>query len=301
LSLNKIIVPTTTAAGAIAAAMMSSAAVAQSADTTLALSFEGVVGSGNQANAYGSAKLGDGFDAFEDDVAFVGSVGLSRAINEDWDWSLSVSQLGYAENLVSDQDDLQDAIVTSRSSASRSEMDFSFGRNVSVGSANARLGLGLAYAKASAEKGLDATDFENGDYFRNDLRTEFQGIGPRLSVDVQSAPIGANGKLSVIGGVEVNLLAGKYKHSKGLEAYNEGETPPSFSGEFPVSDNGDMMTGGIKLGMEYTANDNTSFRAGVRYDVSRMDRATMTGPTSVSHVSVVDDRTSFFVGMNVGF
>ncbi|WP_159082539.1 Lpg1974 family pore-forming outer membrane protein [Paragemmobacter aquarius] len=296
MSFNRVLAPTAAAAGAIGAAVFPGMALAQSTDSPLVLSFEGAVGTGDHANAYGEAKLGSGFDAFQDDVAFVGSVGLSRSINQDWDWSLSVSQLGYADNTVSGGGGSTSASWTS--DVSRSDVAFSFGRDIALGSAKARLGLGLAYAKASAEKGLDVADLESGDFFRNNTNSDFQGIGPRVSFDVQSAPVSANGKLSVIGGVEVNLLAGQYEHSKGFEAYVD-ESPRQF--DLAESAKGDMMTAGIKIGLQYDANENTSFRAGVRHDVTRMDQVQVTGPASIAPVSVEDGRTSFFVGMNVGF
>lgn len=296
MSFNKVLVPTAAAAGALGAAVFPGMASAQSADNPLVLSFEGAVGTGNHANAYGEAKLGSGFDAFEDDVAFVGSVGLSRSINQDWDWSISVSQLGYADNTISSQGGSQRASWTS--GVNRSDLNFTIGRDVALGSAKGRLGLGLAYAKASAEKGLDVIDVGNGNFFNSDLQSDFQGIGPRVSFDVQSAPVSANGKLSVIGGVEVNLLAGQYEHSKGFEAYDGTDTIQFGDSR---SDNGDMMTAGLKIGLQYDANENTSFRAGIRHDVTRMDQAEVTGPSSVGPLSVEDNRTSFFVGMNVGF
>lgn len=296
MSFNKVLVPTAAAAGAIGAAVFPGMASAQSADNPLVLSFEGAVGTGNHANASGEAKLGSGFDAFGDDVAFVGSVGLSRSINQDWDWSISVSQLGYAENSVSSQGGSVAGSWTS--DLSRSEVNFSFGHDMALGTAKARLGLGLAYAKASSEKGLDFVDLEGGEYLTNNQKSDFQGIGPRVTFDVQSAPVSANGKLSVIGGVEVNLLAGQYEHSKGFEAY-DGTNTTRFGAA--GSDDGDMMTAGIKIGMQYDANENTSFRAGIRHDVTRMDQAELTGPSSIGPVSVQDNRTSFFVGMNVGF
>ena len=297
MAFNKVLIPTAAVAGAFGAVGLPAMAAAQGADNPMVLSFEGAVGSGNRANAYGEAKIGEAFDVLDDDVAFVGSVGLSRSINEDWDWSLSVSQLGYSDNSISDVND--PLFGSSTNDQSRSEVNFSFGREVAVGTAQARLGLGLAYAKASAEKGLDIVDTQNDYFFRTDLQTDFQGIGPRFSVDLQSAPVSSNGKLSVIVGVEVNILAGQYDHSKGFEAYYGQQLGPF---DVATSDNGTMMTGGIKLGLQYEANENTSFRAGIRHDVSRMDIAAVVGgPSDIVPISVGDERTSFFVGMKVGF
>ena len=293
--LNKIV--SASAASAIAG-IVPAMSSAQTVDYPIVLSFEGVMGTGNQSEVYSAeVKLGNN-SKIEDDTAFVGSVGLSRAINEDWDWNLSVSQLHYAENAVSIVD-VSDGSVSMTNNASRSEANFTLGRDVALGSAKGRLGLGLAYAKASAVKGLD---FNVGDAIsvQSDLQTQFQGIGPRASFDLQSAPITHSGGLSVIGGIEMNLLAGKYEQSKGLDAY-VFEDPPVDLVAVAQSENGRLATAGIKFGVQYDANEKTSFRAGVRRDFTRMDRVALDGEFALQTVSVDDQRTSFFVGMNVSF
>lgn len=299
MSFNRVLRPAAAAAGALAAVGLPGLASAQDGEQPLVLSFEGAIGMGDHASAYGEAKLGSGFDeldAYDDDVAFVGSIGLSRAIDDNWDWSLSVSKLGYSDNTANVPDapfGLNNTI-----SSNRSEANFTMGRGMKLGTADARFGFGLAYAKASSEKGLDIAD-QGGEFgLQNDLTTEFQGIGPRVTFDVQSAPISSNGKLSLIGGVEVNLLVGQYQQSKGLEAYGENQDV-----KFGAQDqaDGNMLTAGVKLGVQYQANDRTSFRAGVRHDMTRMDETVLTGVESLSSVSVEDGRTSFFVGMNIGF
>lgn len=295
MSANKILVPKSALLTALGATAFATSVSAQDTKNPLVLSFEGAVGTGDYANAYGEAKLGGGFNALDDDVAFVGSVGLSRAINDNWDWSLSVSRLGYAENGANDGSDDIGASWTSASN--RSEAVFSLDRDLALGSASARLGLGLAYAKASNEKGLDVVS-NNSSVFDSTTVTEFHGVGPNISLDVQSAPFLANDKLSVIGGIEASFLAGKYHHSKGLEAYDD-DFPLQFAAQ--DSANGNMVTAGMKIGLQYIANESTAFRAGVRYDVTRMDNARASGSPTIDQVSVNDSRTSFFVGMDVSF
>ena len=293
--LNKIV--SASAASAIAG-IVPAMSSAQTVDYPIVLSFEGVMGKGNQSEVYSAeVKLGNN-SKIEDDTAFVGSVGLSRAINEDWDWNLSVSQLHYAENAVSIVDD-SDVSVSMTNNASRSEANFTLGRDVALGSAKGRLGLGLAYAKASAVKGLDF-NMDDAISVQSDLQTQFQGIGPRASFDLQSAPITHSGGLSVIGGIEMNLLAGKYEQSKGLDAYVFEDLPDDLVA-VAQSENGRLATAGIKFGVQYDANEKTSFRAGVRWDFTRMDRVALDEALALQTVSVDDQRTSFFVGMNVSF
>ena len=293
--LNKIV--SASAASAIAG-IVPAMSSAQTVDYPIVLSFEGVMGKGNQSEVYSAeVKLGNN-SKIEDDTAFVGSVGLSRAINEDWDWNLSVSQLHYAENAVSIVDD-SDVSVSMTNNASRSEANFTLGRDVALGSAKGRLGLGLAYAKASAVEGLDF-NMDDAISVQSDLQTQFQGIGPRASFDLQSAPITHSGGLSVIGGIEMNLLAGKYEQSKGLDAYVFEDLPDDLVA-VAQSENGRLATAGIKFGVQYDANEKTSFRAGVRWDFTRMDRVALDEALALQTVSVDDQRTSFFVGMNVSF
>lgn len=301
MAINKILVPTAAVAGVLGAVSMPGMALAQGSDNPFVLSFEGSVGKGDHSNAYGEAKLGNGFDVFDDDTSFVGSVGLSRSINDTWDWNLSVSRLNYSDNVLNNGDAFNS--VTFGTGSKRTDVAFTMTRDVAVGSAKARLGVGLAYANASTEKGLNVIDDDinngPGGYFRNDFSTTFQGIGPRLSLEMQSAPVSGDGKLSVIGGVEVSLLAGQYKHSKGFEAY-DGNVSPTFEGA--ESSSGDMMTAGLMIGLNYDASDSTSFRAGVRHDVTRMDRGSLgNGPFEIDGVDVNDAQTSFFLGMDVSF
>jgi len=282
--LNKIVVPS--AAGAFAAALAPGMALAETADHPIVLSFEGSVGAGNHSKAYTEAKVGES-SGLEHDLAFVGSVGLSRSINDAWDWNVSVSHLGNATNSVGE------GPFSASFDSNRSEVEFSFGRELALGSAKARLGLGLAYAKASAEKGLDAI-VGPSTTFADDMKTEFQGVGPHASFDVQSGPVAADSKLSVIGGVEMSLLAGKYEHSKGIEAYNEGD---QFKYSASKSEDGRLMTAGIKIGLQYDANEKTSLHVGIRHDIARMDQVDV----GLGHVSVEDAQTSLFAGMNVAF
>lgn len=290
MAINKVLAPTAAVASVFGAAFVPGVAAAQDGASPLVLSFEGSVGRGDQSKAYLEEKGGI-VDVLDDDTAFVGSVGLSRSINENWDWKLSASRRELADNTVTDGDGFP---ATLSQGGSRTGVDFTLGRQFTAGAVNGRIGMGVAYAKASADKGLDATD--GTDFFQSDLGTEFQGVGPRLTLDLQSAPLSADGKLSLIGGAEVSILAGKYQNSKGLEAFdNDGG---GSTGPFTLSDtsSGKMTTAGVRIGLQYDANEQTAFRAGVRHDVTKMDRVTIGDTTSVR-----DGVTSFFVGMDVSF
>lgn len=307
--MKKILKPAVAAASAV---MLPNAVAAQETKSPLVLTFEGVAGTGNHANAYGSEKFGapDGaFSVFDDDMAFVGSIGLSRAIDDNWDWRLSVSQLSYSNNEVALADDGPVAYDVGVTDTKRTGVDFTVGRKVAMGTATGRLGAGLSYASASTEKGLDISEFDAIFPFglESDLGTKFQGIGPRFTFDVQSAPVSKDGRLSLIGGVDVNLLAGKYSHSKGLDAYGDipvigDDDDDDIQIDLDESETGQMVTGAIKLGLQYNANETTVFRAGVRHDLTRMDHVGLdSGPLDLAGIEVSDKRTSLFFGMDVGF
>lgn len=290
MAINRVLAPTAAVASVFGAAFAPGVAAAQDGASPLVLSFEGSVGRGDPSKAYFEEKGGIG-DVLDDDTAFVGSVGLSRSINENWDWKLSVSRRELTDNTLSDGDGF---LATLSQGGARTGVDFTLGRQFTAGAINGRIGMGMAYAKATADKGLSST---NGvDFFRSDLDTEFQGVGPRLTLDLQSAPLSADGKVSLIGGAEVSMLSGKYRHSKGLEAFvNDGV---GSIGPATVSDtaSGKMTTAGVRIGLQYDANEQTAFRSGVRHDVTKMDRVTSGDITSVR-----DGVTSFFVGMDVSF
>lgn len=311
MTMKKILKPAVAAASAVSAVMLPNAVAAQEGKNPLTLTFEGAVGTGNHANAYGSAKFGvpdDSFSLFDDDMAFVGSIGLSRAIDDNWDWRLSVSQLSYSDNAVAVTDTGPFIVDVGVTDTKRTGVDFTVGRKVAMGTATGRLGAGLSYANASTEKGLDVGELDVIVPFglESDLGTKFQGIGPRFTFDVQSAPVSKDGRLSLIGGIDVNLLAGKYSHSKGLDAYGDfpdiGDDEDDIHVDLDESETGQMVTGAIKLGLQYNANETTVFRAGVRHDLTRMDHVGLDGgPLDFAGIEVTDNRTSLFFGMDVGF
>lgn len=295
---NILINPSKAALGVLGAAFMPVAASAQQADAGVTFSVDGAMGTGNYSNEFYKEKLdANDFDEFDSDSAFVGSVGASGAINDTWDWKLSVSRTEYSSNVLSDLSEDDFEFVSNDNS--RTDAGLTIGQSVALGPVNTRLGLGLAYANAtsSADKGITDGPFNS---FESETETSFQGIGPRLSIDAETAPISPDGRLSIVGGADVSLLSGQYTHSKGISAY-DGED--SFVGTSRDTNDGELTTAGLYVGLKYAASDATSFRFGVRRDVTIMERGDddffFSGDQET--ITVRDDLNSVYIGMDIKF
>jgi hypothetical protein len=295
---NLLINPSKAALGVLGATLMPVAASAQQADAGITVSVDGAMGTGNYTNEFYKEKLdANDFDEFDSDSAFVGSVGASGAINDTWDWKLSVSRTEYSSNVLSEIG--EDGFGSASNDNSRTDAGLTIGRSVALGPVNTRLGLGLAYANAtsSADKGFTDGPFDS---FESETETSFQGVGPRLSIDAETAPISPDGRLSIVGGADVSLLSGQYTHSKGISAYN-GED--SFGGSAKDTKDGELTTAGLYVGLKYAASDATSFRFGLRRDVAIMERADEEFFFSDDQetLTVRDDLNSVYIGMDIKF
>lgn len=297
---SKQISPSKLALGMIGAAMVPAAATAEETGAGITLSFDAGIGTGDASNRIFQNKLGtDDFNEFSTDTAFVGSVGASGAINNTWDWKLSVSRTEYTNNVLSTDDVFDGDTASLKAEKSSAAYNATVGRSFETAGASSRLGLGLAYGSSTetADKGVFYYDSEDDDdYFaETDYETTFQGIGPRLTVDVESAPVSKNGRLSLIGGADVNVLYGKYTESKGINAYDgAGGFPGNISGSERTS--GSMVTAGLYLGAKYQVSDVSAVRFGLRHDVSKAD-------IDSNFVSdrYDDSLTSAFIGLDVKF
>ncbi|MDA9980249.1 hypothetical protein N9E38_02290 [Yoonia sp.] len=311
---NLLINPSKAALGVLGAAFMPVAASAQQADAGVTFSVDGAMGTGNYTNEFYKEKLdANDFDEFDSDSAFVGSVGASGAINDTWDWKLSVSRTEYSSNVLSEV--AEDGFGSASNDNSRTDAGLTIGRSVALGPVNTRLGLGLAYANAtssadiglayanatsSADKGFTDVPFDS---FESETETSFQGIGPRLSIDAETAPISPDGRLSIVGGADVSLLSGQYTYSKGISAY-DGED--SFGGSSKDTSDGELTTAGLYVGLKYAASDATSFRFGLRRDVTIMERADRADAEfffsdDQETLTVRDDLNSVYIGMDIKF
>lgn len=288
-----IIIPSTAALGALGAGV--SPATAQDVGE-LTFSVDFGAGSGDFSNELYSEKFGaDGFDEFESDRAFAGSVGLSGSFDTTWDWALSVSQTDFEANVFL-VDDGGDIFSLNNDGGTHTQAGFTVGQTFRLGSSEARFGLGLAYANANSsssysetdDKGLNSVDFE--------VESEFQGIGSRMTLDVESAPISSDGRFTIVGGADVNYLAGQYTHSKGLNAFDDDEFS---SDQVSVSEDGELLTAGAYVGIKYAVSDSTAVRFGVRRDMTSMETATIGGDDAAS--TVRSGLTSAYIGMDVNF
>ena len=291
---NRLINPSKAALGVLGAAFMPVAASAQQADAGITLSVDGAIGTGNYTNEFYKEKLdANDFDEFDSDRAFVGSVGASGAINGTWDWKLSVSRTEYSSNVLSEVG--EDFFGSGSNDNGRTDAGLTFGRSVALGPVNTRLGLGLAYANATSTADKGFTDGLSS--LESELETSFQGIGPRLSIDAETAPISPDGRLSIVGGADVSLLSGQYTHSKGISAYGEG--PVGFP-TLKETNDGELTTAGLYVGLKYAVSDATSFRFGLRRDVTIMERADEGFFSDDQEtLTVRDELNSVYIGMDI--
>ncbi|EET49017.1 Lpg1974 family pore-forming outer membrane protein [Thalassobium sp. R2A62] len=290
-----IIIPSTAALGALGAGV--SPATAQDVGE-LTFSVDFGAGSGDFSNELYSEKFGaDGFDEFDSDRAFAGSVGLSGSFDTTWDWALSVSQTDFEANVFLVEDG-GDSFSLNNDGGNRTQAGFTVGQTFRLGSSEARFGLGLAYANANSSSSLSFSETTNKGLNSIDAETEseFQGIGPRMTLDAESAPISSDGRFTIVGGADVNYLAGQYTHSKGLNAFEDDEFSSMRSS---VSQDGELLTAGAYVGIKYAVSDATAVRFGVRRDMTSMEHVTYEGDDAIS--TVRSGLTSAYIGMDVNF
>ena len=286
-----IIIPSTAALGALGAGV-SPAAAQDVGELTFSVDFG--AGSGDSSNELYSEKFGtDGFDEFESDRAFAGSVGLSGSFGTTWDWALSVSQTDFEANVFLEEGG-GDIFSLNNDGGTHTQAEFTVGQTFRLGSSEARFGLGLAYANANSSSSFSQTSDKGLNSV--DLESEFQSIGPRMTLDAESAPISSDGRFTIVGGADVNYLAGQYTHSKGLNAFDDDEF---ISNQVTVSEDGELLTAGAYVGIKYAVSDSTAVRFGVRRDMTSMERATIGGDDVAP--TVRSGLTSAYIGMDVDF
>jgi hypothetical protein len=293
---NLIIVPSTATLGALGALLSPTMAQAQDVgDLTFSVDFG--AGSGDISNDRYAEKFGDDdFDEFGSDRAFVGSVGLSGSFDATWDWTLSLSHTDFEVNSFGEESDFGDSFLVSSDGGTRTQAGFTVGQTFELGSAETRVGLGLAYANANSSNSQSQTDSKGLGGFNREFGSEFQGIGPRLTVDAESAPVSPDGRLTIVGGADVNYLVGQYTHSKGLNAFDRGD---SFSSQDSFSEDGEFLTAGAYVGIKYAVSDATAVRFGIRHDMTAMENLAF-GPDDDTG-TVRSGLTSAYIGMDVNF
>ena len=296
MNCNLIIVPSTAALGALGAVFSPATAQAQDVDK-LTFSVDFGAGSGGFTNEHYSEKYSDdGFDEFGSDKAFVGSVGLSGSFDATWDWALSLSHSSFEINTFEDEDgESGDRFSANGDGGTRTQAGFTVGQKFELGSAETRVGLGLAYTNANSSTSLSQTDGKGLNGFDAEFESKFQGIGPRLTLDAESAPVSPNGRITIVGGADVNYLMGQYTHTKGLNAFDSGN---SFSNQESFSEDGELLTAGAYVGIKYAVSDATAVRFGIRHDMTAMD--SLFGPGDDTG-TVRSGLTSAYIGMDINF
>jgi hypothetical protein len=222
------------------------------------------------------------------DSGFYGSIKASRAINNNWDWSVGATYLGFGSNNSSRSDlfftfDFDSAL-------SASTLDFDVGRSWQIGAGNVRIGLGLRGGQMDQKFNHSATDkFGNSVTYPSD--TSFEGFGPKLEVSFDQR-LKPQSPFTIFGSLGASSLSGDFTTDKG------------FLGGGKQSDKGQLNIGTLVLGMGYQQDESTTFRFGLR-----ADEFTMVGMDNVGANSFYDDwvadenvsATTAFVGVDVKF
>jgi hypothetical protein len=296
MNCNLIIVPSTAALGALGAVLSPAMAQAQDVDE-LTFSVDFGAGSGDFTKEHYSEKFGDdGFDEFGSDKAFVGSVGLSGSFDATWDWALSLSHSSFAVNTFGEEEGpFGDSPTFNGDGGTRTQAGFTVGQKFELGSAETRVGLGLAYTNANSSTSSSATNGKGLNGYDAELEHKFQGIGPRLTLDAESAPVSPNGRLTIVGGGDVNYLMGQYTHSKGLNAF---DSENFSSNQESFSEDGEFLTAGAYVGIKYAVSDATAVRFGIRHDMTTMEG--ILGPDEDTG-TVRSGLTSAYIGMDINF
>ena len=221
------------------------------------------------------------------DTGFYGSIRASRAINNNWDWSVGATHLGFGMN--DSEIDRFGNTFEFGGAMSTTTLDFDVGRSWQVGSGSVRLGLGLQGGKMDQKfKYMISDKFGNSSDYS--AETTFEGVGPKLVASFDQR-LKAQSPFTIFGSLSASSLAGDFTTDKGFVTNEQ-------------TDNGHLNTGTLILGLGYQQNESTTFRFGVR-----ADEITMVGMDNQSIFFNEDDRIidksvttqTAFVGVDVKF
>jgi hypothetical protein len=245
--------------GAAAAVLPAGAALAQDMNAGMdgmTLTIEGGAADAEYMENMFEGKGGAGY--LPNNKGFYGSVAISKAINDTWDWRLSASTLS-----------LKPARTGVNSSYFETDLDGTIatadaGRNYTLGKTKLRLGVGIMAARYSdsSELYLDPAD-TMGKGVQFDNEATYRGFGPRLSADV-SHPVSKDGRLSLIGGASVGKTFGSF--DTGFSVFVQDPPDPDLSIDKYGDLDGSALIKSAYLGMSYQHSDRLSLSAGIRQD-----------------------------------
>lgn len=281
---------------------LGTAAVSAALPGAAAAQSEAISSANPSANFQITVDAGAAYSQFSDDTAsesqgkygepgrdtgFYGSIRASRAINNNWDWSVGATHLGFGLNdseINRFGDDFEFG-----GAMSVSTLDFDVGRSWQVGSGTVRLGLGLQGGKMDQKfKYIISDKFGNSSDYS--AETSFEGVGPKFVASFDQR-LKAQSPFTIFGSLSASSLSGDFTTDKGFITSEQ-------------TDNGHLNTGTLILGLGYQQNESTTFRFGVR-----ADEITMVGMDNQSIFFNEDDRIidksvttqTAFVGVDVKF
>ena len=270
------------AIGAASLAQVPSVVLADNETTSITL--EG----GASLGEFTREKVGAPEGEINDDMGLYGSVETVRSISPGWDWSVGATGLNFAPTTETlDEEDFE----SYSNEFDARFVNFDIGRNMQMSGVDLRFAAGVEAISTSENKGLSAFDAPDA-YFDSTISRDYLGVGPRISGDA-SMPLGDGSPFSLYGGASAAMTRGSLTIDKGLS----GQDPEPFGSSGRESETASLFHGALDAGVQYSVNDSTSFRAGLRRDIFRFDSA-LTEDIGAQETITSD---TAYVGVSISF
>lgn len=278
------------AIGAASLAQVPGVALADSETTSMTL--EG----GASLGEFTREKVGAPEGEIDRDMGLYGSVETVRSISPGWDWSVGATGMNFAPttetNEVENSGSYPSAINASNEFDARF-VNFDIGRNMQMSGVDLRFAAGVEAISTSENKGLSLVDSDQ--YVDITRSRDFIGLGPRISGDASMA-LGDGSPFSLYGGASAAMTRGSLTIDKGLSSQGVPELSEIIPRE-SRSETASLFHGALDAGVQYSVNDRTSFRAGLRRDIFRFDSA-LTDDIGAEETITSD---TAYVGVSISF
>lgn len=272
---------------AAAVALPATGAMAQDAASTFegyTLTVDGGIGRGSMmVNAFEDKG---GSDEIPHEKGFYGSVSLSRAISEDWDWRVSASILANGDSQFGQEDFIE---VTMGFDGLNAIADF--GKHLTYGKTKVRLGVGVIGTHYAGRSYLLVdVDGPGGNVPIVDVTLDetYRGIGPAISAEVEH-PVSSNGRTKLIGGLSIGKTFGS---TDSQQLGNANGNPVDKLGSTDAS----AVMKSAYLGLSFQTNERQEWRFGVR-----TDRLSVSYDEFGGILADNAEENSIFVGMKMQF
>ncbi len=263
----------------------------------MTLSFEGGAAFSDFTSDFFAGE--EKFGSFDDDLGLYGSIAFSKSVQNDWDWRVSASHLGFPNNSSFEAfvDGEFDVTTSASGKFNATTVDFDMGRNWRRGQTDTRLGFGLVGGRVNQTFDKGFTVSNCCDVFGTDgsFDSSFLGFGPKLSASI-SHRVQPRSPFRLIAGASVAPMVGNYTHEKGFSIFDEVDL---FSDSISETDRGTLLMTSAFIGMAYDFSEDSSLRVGIRADhFDSGDVDTFFGSDGLFEDTLA---TTAFVGVDIKF